>query len=47
MSDNTPTCSVEGCVREAVNTYKRTDRAYCDECLNRMQHWALDLAGVP
>jgi len=35
------TCSISGCIKEAFN------HGYCEECLNRMSHAALDMAGVP
>lgn len=35
------TCKIWDCINEAFN------HGYCEECLNDMQHYALDLAGVP
>lgn len=47
MSDNDTgdsdreTCDIRGCINESFN------HGYCEDCLNEMGHYALDLAGVP
>lgn len=40
-SGSKQTCDIRGCINEPFN------HGYCEECLNRMSHAALDLAGVP
>lgn len=38
---DTKQCTIDGCTRDAEYHDK-----YCGNCLNEMQHAALDLAGV-
>lgn len=40
--ENAPeTCKIDGCEWEAWS------HGYCEDCMSDMQHYALDLAGVP